>query len=173
MNLLQRSVGQLEPALEGGCKARHRSCAFSAGTSAPKGNDQSATRPWRIAPTSPPEGVCRHMAWPLRGWAGELVSASTGRTRLAWPLYGWAGVRVSSSPGRAGWTWPIRGWTVGIVSSSPGRAGRPNHSPPTLRVGRNLHEHRRAGGPFVSSTRDRCRGGPLSRSGQPAEVVRD
>ena len=43
-------------------------------------------------------------------------------------------------------------------------------SPPTLRVGRNLHEHRRAGGPFVSSTRDRGRGGPLSRSGQLAEV---
>jgi hypothetical protein len=43
-------------------------------------------------------------------------------------------------------------------------------SPPTLRVGRNLHKHRRAGGPFVSSTRDRGRGGPLSRSGQLAEV---
>ncbi len=47
-------------------------------------------------------------------------------------------------------------------------------SPPTLRVGRNLHEHRRAGGPFESSIRDRGpdrgRGGPLSRSGQVAEV---
>jgi hypothetical protein len=43
-------------------------------------------------------------------------------------------------------------------------------SPPTFRVGRNLHEHRRAGGLFVSSTRDRGRGGPLSRSGQLAKV---
>jgi hypothetical protein len=37
-------------------------------------------RPWRIAPTSPPEEVCRIPARPLREWAGELVSASTGRT---------------------------------------------------------------------------------------------
>jgi hypothetical protein len=44
------------------------------------------------------------------------------------------------------------------------------HSPPTLRVGRNLHEHRLAGGPFVSSTRDQGRDGPLSPSGQLAEV---
>jgi hypothetical protein len=41
-----------------------------------------------------------------------------------------------------------------------------DNSPPTLRVGRNLHKHRRAGGPFRSirvPTRDRGRGGPLSR----------
>ncbi len=46
---------------------------------------------------------------------------------------------------------------------------------PTLRAGgRNVHENRRAGGTIVSSTRDRGRdrgrGGPLSRSGQLAEV---
>ncbi len=79
----------------------------------------------------------RAYARPLYGWAGELVSASTG----------WAGRLIHY-----------------VIDDSP--------SPPTLQleVGRSLHEHRRAGGPFVSSTRDRGRGDPLSRSGQLAEV---
>ena len=32
-----------------------------------RGYDQSATRPWRMAPTSPPGGVFRHKSQPLRG----------------------------------------------------------------------------------------------------------
>ncbi len=55
-------------------------------------------------------------------------------------------------------------WTAELIHYAIG------NSPPTLQVGRNLHEHRRAGGPFVSPTRDQGRGGPLSPSGQLAEV---
>ena len=70
---------------------------------------------------------------------------------------------------------PQMGRRASLSIHGPDRTAKLSHyaigdSPPTLRVGRNLHEHRRAGGPFVSSTRDRRRGGPLSRSGQLAEV---
>ena len=49
------------------------------GTLAPKGRDESAPRPWRIAPASPPEGVCRCKARPVRGWAGLASQGTMGR----------------------------------------------------------------------------------------------
>ena len=44
---------------EGGRRNRHLIKLLRANLSAPKGERTSASRPWRIAPTSPPEGVCR------------------------------------------------------------------------------------------------------------------
>ena len=64
---------------EGGRRNRHRIKLLRADLSAPKGERTYAPRPWRIAPTSPPEGVCRHMARPLRGWAGLASQGTTGR----------------------------------------------------------------------------------------------
>jgi hypothetical protein len=77
--VLLRSVGQLEPAWGGGLEPDTGSSAFSRYIGA------EGERPVRSAtvedcPDWPPEGVCRSLARPLRGWAGELVSASTGRT---------------------------------------------------------------------------------------------
>ena len=60
---------------EGGRRNRHWIKLLRADLSAPKGERTSASRPWRIAPTSPPEGVCCK----LRGWAGLASRGTTGR----------------------------------------------------------------------------------------------
>ena len=65
---------------EGGRRNRHRIKFLRADLSAPKGERTSALRPWRIAPTSPPKGVCRCKARPLRGLAGLASLGTTGQT---------------------------------------------------------------------------------------------
>ncbi len=62
---------------------------------------------------------------------------------------------------------PQMGRRASLSIHGPDRTAELSHyaigdSAPTLRVGRNLHEHRRAGGPFVSSTRDRGRDRPVT-----------
>ena len=63
---------------EGGRRNRHRIKLLRAALSSPKGERTSASRPWRIAQISPPEGVCRCKARPLRGWAGLASQGNTG-----------------------------------------------------------------------------------------------
>ena len=75
-----RSVGQLEPAPEGGVEPDTRIIASPDGpVSAGGGNDQPATRPMELPRLARPEGCLDHSLSPLCGKAGEPVSASTGR----------------------------------------------------------------------------------------------
>ncbi len=70
--------------------------------------------------------MCRHMARPLRGRAGELVPAFTGRI----------------GPGR---TYPLRHHDRRLCTDSPSRPGPPRGN---FNFNLKLHEHRRAVGPL-------------------------
>ena len=68
------------------------------------GNDQPASRPWRTAPTSPPGGVFRRKAQPLRGKAGLASQGTTGRIGRSTTHYGGltAGAADQAGPAQLG-----------------------------------------------------------------------
>jgi hypothetical protein len=127
---------------------------------------------WCVVPSESPGRWCVVPSESPGRWCGVVPSESPGRWCVV-PSESpglWC-VVPSESPGRCV-SQPCAAATrmgrrASLSVHGPDRTAELIHytigdSPLTLRVGRNLHGHRRAGKPFVSSTRDRGRDRPMT-----------